>query len=323
MSIEQYLAENIGDEITINPLENRKMFPVMIRNQYIFYEMTILGNSCLLMEAAGEMPSIEKLQKHIRQIEKQANRQIVLLYKEITRYRRKSLIEKRIPFVVEGGQMYLPFLGLDLKKGQEHLETEVKYFTASAQIAYLYFLYHKEEVVNVTGFADKFGITKMTASRALNDLYHANLITYRVSGKTARSKEYKRISDPEYFLKGRMYIKSPVKKVVFTKAEPLNALIAGLDALAEVSMMNPPGYRVVAMSKEQFNSQGIEIIKNKDRIKDEKVAEVQLWDYDPKLFSDKQHVDKLSLYASLKEENDERIEQALEEALRGEPWYTD
>jgi hypothetical protein len=100
-------------------------------------------------------------------------------------------------------------------------------------------------------------------------------------------------------------------------------LTAGLDALAELSMINPPNYPVMAVSRNQFNNQEIEIIKNKDLIKDTQLVELQIWDYDPKQFSDTNHVDLLSLYASLKEENDERIEQALEEVLRGESWYTD
>lgn len=112
----------------------------------------------------------------MKQVENQADRQIVLFYKEITRYRRKSLIENRIAFVIEDGQMYLPFLGLDLKKVPEYVENKVKRFTTPAQIAQLYFLYNKEDVVNMTEFAEKMGFNKMTASRALNDLYHANLI---------------------------------------------------------------------------------------------------------------------------------------------------
>ena len=48
--------------------------------------------------------------------------QIVLFYKAITRYRRKSLIENRIAFVIQDGQMYLPFLGLDLKKPKNSLK---------------------------------------------------------------------------------------------------------------------------------------------------------------------------------------------------------
>lgn len=323
MTAEPYLKENIDDHVTIKPWHEKNIFPVFLRNNYNFYKVMILGTTCILMEAADEMPGIDKLQKHIKQIKTLTDRQIVLFYKEITRYRRKSLIENRIPFVIEDGQMYLPFLGLDLKKVQENVEKEVKHFTTSGQLAYLYFLYHKNDVVNMTEFAEKLGFTKMTASRALNGLYHANLITYETGGKTGRSKEYKRISDPEYFLKGRIYLKSPVKKIVYAKTKPLGALTAGLDALAELSMINPPGHPVIAVGREQFDKQKIEIIKNKDLIKDAQLVEIQLWDYDPKLFSDKHHVDLLSLYASLKEENDERIEQALEGALRGEPWYTD
>lgn len=323
MTAELYLKENIDEHITIKPWLEKNNFPVFLRNSYNFYEMKILGTLCILIEVIDETPGINKLQKHIKQIENLTDRQIVLFYKDITRYRRKSLIENRIPFVIEDGQMYLPFLGLDLKKAQEHVEKEVKTFTTSTQIAYLYFLYHKEDVVNMTEFAEKMGFTKMTASRALNDLYNANLLTYEIGGKTGRSKEYKRIPDPDYFLRGREYLKTPVKKIIYLKTKPLGALTAGFDALAGLSMINPPGRSVMAVDRNQLNKEQIEIVKNKDLIKDAQLVELQLWDYDPKLFSDKHHVDLLSLYASLKEETDERVEQALDEALQGEPWYTD
>jgi hypothetical protein len=184
-------------------------------------------------------------------------------------------------------------------------------------------LYHKEEVINTTDFAKKLGFNTMTASRALNDLYYANLITYEIGGKTGRSKEYRRIADPDYFIRGREYLKTPVKRIIYTKTRPLGALTAGIDALAELSMINPPDHPIVAIDRNNLNKEHIEIVKNKDIIKDTKLVEVELWDYNPRLFSYKDHVDKLSLYASLKEETDERVEQALEEILRGEPWYTD
>ena len=320
---EAYLKENVDDYVTIKPWHEKKTLPVFLRNNYNFYELSILGTPCILLDITNEMPGADTLQKHIKLLEALTDRQIVLFYKKITRYRRKSLIKNRISFVVADEQMYLPFLGLDLKKAPPYIERKVQHFTPSAQLAYLYFLSHKNEVVNVTGFAEKMGFTKMTASRAINDLYHANLITYEIGGKTGRSKEYKRIPDPGYFLQGRIYLKSPVRKIVYVEKEPSGALTAGLDALAELSMINAPGYLVRALSREQFNRQKTVIIKDKDRIEDERLVELQIWDYDPHQFSDKNRVDLLSLYASLKEENDERVEQALEELLRGKPWYTD
>ena len=323
MPAELYLKENIDEQITIKPWLKKNSFPIFLRDSYNFYEVTILGTKCILVEAVDEMPNVDQLQKHIRQIKNLTNRQIVLFYRDITRYRRKSLIENRIAFVIEDGQMYLPFLGLDLKKVQEDTQEEAKGFTTPAQITYLYFLYHKEEVVNTTDLAKKLGFNLMTASRALNSLYNANLITYDVGGMTGRSKEYKRIEDPDYFLKGHDYLKTPVRKIIYTKTRPLGTLTAGMDALAELSMLNPPDHPIIAIDRNKLNIEQVEAVKNRDLIKDSKLVELELWDYDPGLFSNNGHVDLLSLYASLKDETDERVEQALEEVLRGEPWYTD
>ncbi|MDM8534062.1 helix-turn-helix domain-containing protein [Clostridiaceae bacterium HSG29] len=323
ITVGPYLKENIDDDITIIPWLKKSDIPVFLRENYNFYDMTILDVQCILIENISEMPNIYQLKKHIKRINNITDRQIVLLYKNITRYRRKSLIENKIAFVIEDGQMYLPFLGIDLKKIQEYIEKEVKFFTTPTQIAFLHFLYHKEDVLNTTEFAKKMGFNKMTASRALNNLYRANLITYEMGGKTGRSKEYKRNPDPNYFLRGQEYLKTPVKKIIYVKEKPLEALIAGLDALAALSMINPPGYPVIAIDKNQLKDEQIEIVKNKDIINDKKLVEVQLWNYDPKLFSDKSCVDLLSLYVSLKEETDERVKQALEEILRGEEWYMD
>lgn len=322
MTVEPYLKENIDERITIKPWIKKNNFPVFLRDSYNFYEMTILGTQCILIEAVNEMPNVDQIHKHVKQIENLTNRQTVLFYKDITRYRRKSLIENRISFVIENGQMYLPFLGLDLKKVQEYVE-EVTGFTTPAQIAYLYFLYHKQDVVNTTEFAKKLGLNKMTASRALNDLHHANLITFEIGGMTGRSKEYKRISDPDYFLRGRDYLKTPVRKIIYTKTRPSGALTAGMDALSALSMLNPPRHPIIAIDRNKLNKEQIEVVKNKDLIKDTKLVEIELWDYDPGLFSANGHVDLLSLYASLREATDERVEQAIDEVLRGEPWYMD
>ena len=323
MSAELYLKENIDEHLTVKPWPKKNNFPVFLGDSYNFYEMKILGTRCILLEVLDEMPNINQLQKHIKQVKNLTDCQVVLFYRDITRYRRKSLIENRISFVIEDGQMYMPFLGLDMKKAQENFEDKKISFTTPAQIAYLYFLYHKEEVLNTTEFAEKVGFNKMTASRALNDLYHANLITYEIGGMTGRSKDYKRIPDPDYFLRGREYLKTPVRKIIYTKTKPFGALTAGLDALAELSMINPPANPIMAIDRNKLNKEQVEIIKNKDLINDTRPVELELWDYDPGLFSNSRHVDLLSLYASLKEESDERVEQALEEILRGEPWYTD
>ena len=323
MPVELYLKENIDNKITIGPWQEKSKFPIFLRDIYNFYEMTIFDKQLVLLEILNEDPRVEAIQKHIKRIEELTNQQTVLYYKKITRYRRKSLIENRISFIVEDGQMFLPFLGLDLKKITQGTKEKTVVFSASAQLAYLFFLYNKDKIANATDFAKEMGFTVMTASRALNDLYDAKLITFETGGKTGRSKKYRRIPDPEYFEKGLSHIKSPVKKVVYVNQAPEGALIAGLEALANLSMLNSSGQVVRAISQKRLGKETLEIIKNRDIVKDQKLIELEIWDYDPKQLTDKNYVDIMSLYASLKANKDERIEQALQEVLRGETWYTD
>lgn len=323
LRVERYLKDNIDEQTTIKTWKYTNKIPIFLRNIYKSYTMKILGIQCILLEIIDEAPRIDAIKKHINTIEKITNEQIVLYYREITRYRRKSLIQNKIPFVIEDGQIFLPFLGLHLKNIEDSLEKQINTFTPSAQMAYLYFLYNKETVVNTTEFSKVFGWNPMTSSRALNELYNAKLLIYEIGGKTGRSKYYSRISDPDYFQKGKVFLNSPIKKTVYVKREPKSSLIAGLEALSELSMINPPRHKVKAIYSDDLNKNNLEIINNKDIIKDKKLVELQIWEYDPKLFTMKDIVDTASLYASLKKENDERIEQALEEVLREKKWYMD
>lgn len=323
LRVERYLKDNIDEQTTIKAWNYTNKISIFLRDIYKFHTMKILGIKCILLEIIDEAPRIDAIKKHLNIIEKITNEQIVLYYRETTRYRRKSLIENKIPFVIEDGQIFLPFLGLHLKNIDDSLGRQINTFTPSAQMAYLYFLYNKETVVNTTEFSKIFGWNPMTSSRALNGLYNAKLLIYEIGGKTGRSKYYSRISDPDYFRKGGVFLNSPIKRTVYVKREPKGSLIAGLEALSKLSMINPPGHKVRAIHSEDLNKNNLEIINNKDIIKDKKLIELQIWEYEPKFFTMKDIVDNVSLYASLKKENDERIEQALEEVLRGEEWYMD
>lgn len=323
LNVELYLKENIDENITIKKRKIKDELPIFLKKSYNFYDIKIMNVECILLEMLEENIGIDMLEKHIKRIKELMNIQTVCYYKKISRHRRKSLIEKRIPFIIEDGQMFLPFLSLDMKKGYENANDGIKSFSVSAQIAYLFFLYNKDIVINTKEFAQKMGFNEMTASRALNELYNAKLIIYKIGGKTRRSKEYKKIEGPEYLKIGQLYLKTPVKSIVYVKNMVENSLIAGLDALAEISMINPPEYPIRAITYDELKKQNIEIIKNKEIAKDQNFIELEIWDYDPKLLTDNKYVDIMSLYISLKEEQDERVEQALEEVLRGEIWYMD
>jgi hypothetical protein len=323
VGIEKYLKENIDDQVSIEPWQKNRDIPVFLRDMYKYYSMNLLDTAYLLVEILDETPGVGTIVKHIRQLEGITNRRCVLYFKDITRYRRKSLIQHRIPFVIGEGQIFLPFLGLDLDRVPEYVQAGITRFSSSTQLVFLFFLNHRDTVINTTKLAELLDQSVMTSSRALNDLHVAKLVSYEVGGKTGRSKEYRRIGDPEFFREGRKYLKSPVRKVLQVREVPEGTLEAGLTALAAMTLLNPPKSLVYAVGGKEFRELDVKVEENTDIVKDETLVELQVWDYDPKRFGNERCVDVLSLYASLKDVKDERIEQALDESLRGKEWFTD
>lgn len=184
--------------------------------------MNILEESCLLIEVINEVPGIENLRKHMRTIRKSLDDNLVFLFKNISSFRRKALIKDRIPFIVEDGQMYLPFIGMDLKKITDENIKNIEKFSSTTQLVFLYFLYNKDLLINATELANILNSSVMTAWRALNDLYSLGLLTYEISGKTGRSKEYIRIDDTDYYNIGSQYLKSPFSRVVYVDSTIFN-----------------------------------------------------------------------------------------------------
>lgn len=317
-----YLKETIDENVTVEKWNESEKLSLYLRTYFNYYSMSILDEKCLLIEFKNDSSSLNQLQKQIQQLKSYTMWPIVCYYSSLTTHRRKTLIENRIPFISHDGQLFLPFLGLLLKQSQDENRINKRRFSSSAQLAFLYLLY-KKETVNVTQLAQELDVSMMTASRALNELYSAQLLTYEIKGKTARSKVYKRIKHPHYFKQAQTYLNTPVRKVVYTKDRPLNGYLAGLSALSSISEVNDSKNLTYAMYYQDLSINQLELVENEDVIKDESLIEVQLWSYDPKKVAQSGRVDLLSLYLSLSENNEERVKHALEDALLGEAWYMD
>jgi hypothetical protein len=321
-AIEQYIKDNLDLDAKVEYYSDIKILPLFLCNIYQFFQTNLLNVPCILLAPIPDLPPMATLHKHIDLVKGLGGKEVVLILKEVTQYKRRNLISQRIPFIIKGKQTFLPFLGMHLTKTSLENEAKPKFFTLSAQLTFLFFLYGKIESMNATQLAIVLRKTVMSASRALNELYDANLLTYEIGGKTGKSKVYRKIRDPQFFNIGKNYLQSPIQKTFFVKDAPTSALVSGLEALALLSMLNPPEHRVLAVGNRYLDKavRNVHYFASQDL--NEMSIMLEIWNYPPELFSCKEQVDLASLYACLKDQKDERIEQALEEALGGESWYT-
>jgi len=322
-AIERYLQKNIDQFISVIPLNGSRLVPLFFLEFYRLYETNVLGNEIILLEIINDIPALEALKKHLDIIKQYTKKHIVICARNISTFRRRTFIENRIPFIVENGQIFLPFISLDIKKTVFIPEKKNTYFSVSTQVAFLYFLYHNKLVLSNEALSKLLRLSTMSASRALNDLYQLGLLRFDKTGKTNRIKDYYRIEDPNYYRMGSEFLKKPVWKSVFTKIEPKNVVSAGIEALSLISMLNPPNHPIKAIYKKRIHEIQNEIVTEKDQFSDGNLIEIELWNYDPMIFDCQKRVDLVSLALSLEKLKDERVEQALKEVLKKEKWYTD
>lgn len=119
----------------------------------------------------------------------------------------------------------------------------------------------------------------------------------------------------ELFEVAKIHLPNPVKRTIYVPKTEIKEklLMSGYSALSEYSMLNPPAvgcYAVESVSKWEKNASG------KLQNSDDQCA-VELWRYDPQKLACGEIVDRLSLALALREDKDERIEEAIEEMLDG------
>lgn len=107
---------------------------------------------------------------------------------------------------------------------------------------------------------------------------------------------------------------SPIEQLHYTDALLEGMMISGVNALASYTMLNEESRQCWAITKKE--------LKNLNVVTDEQFGEneIQVWKYNPKMLSTEGVVDKLSLYLSLKDNEDERIQIELERLINAMSW---
>ena len=319
---QQYAHQTLGVSISPARWEASNRLPLFLRNGYTFYEATILSMPCVLMIDRGEGDqSAATVRKHMNQVRAKWDGEIIYVRGQVAAYQRRRLIEQKVPFIVPGNQMYLPMLGIDLREHFRQARQIAQALSPATQAVVLNALLHGDDrVFSPAALAERLAYTKMTMTRAFNELETEDLAEVSRQGR----QRYLRFkgSRQELWQKALPLLRNPAKQHQYVRSTKQKRFgtIAGLSALASYSMLAAPSIQVIAVSPTQWK-----MIRNETNIvqaaaDDPESLEVQVWSYDPELFSSDSIVDRLSLFLSLKDNEDERVEAALEEMMEAMAW---
>ena len=111
----EYLDKVLGIEVSYM---NGKFehLPNFIATRYRLQMVSMNGQRVIFLYPKTELEQIEVLKKHIARIQKNENLPVVLVLNELGFRQKEYLIREKIPFIVEGRQIYLPFIALYLQE---------------------------------------------------------------------------------------------------------------------------------------------------------------------------------------------------------------
>ena len=320
--IQQYIRETLGISVLPTRWLSGNRLPLFLRDGYTFYEAEILGVPCLLMADGGEdAPSAASVRKHMNQIRPKWEGEIIYVRGQVVAHQRRRLIEQKVPFIVPGNQMYLPMLGIDLREHfRQRRQTAPTLSPATQTVVLSALLRGNDGVYTPSQLAERLGYTKMTMTRAFNELEAEDLGDTFMEGRQ-RCLRFKG-NRQKLWQKALPLLSSPVKQRQHVRptAQRQFGFVAGLSALANYSMLAAPSIPVVAASSKQWKAFQQRGEFSDAAANDLESLEIEVWSYDPKLFSDGPVVDRLSLFLSLRDNGDERVEVAMEEMMEAVSW---
>jgi len=305
----EYIEKILGLKVSQHPWEVMGQMPYYILDRYDIQRATIGAVDAMFLFPKAELEHIAALQKHIDRIQKEAHLPIAVVLPEISRYRRNALIEAKIAFVVPGKQLYLPFMGMFLQERFDQENIKLEKLQPATQVLFFYYLYRNEKELYISQAVKDLGYSAMTISRAAKQLVQTGYFTESKEGvqKILTAALERR----ELFEKMRPALINPVRRrTSVKKADITDAyILAGDTAIAKLTMINDSMFRCYAVAGKQA------IAELPYAMHAETDVMVEQWKYDPKLLSRNGMVDPLSLVMSFEDEEDERIQGAIEEML--------
>lgn len=321
--VSSYLDEVLGTRPSFTSYKGAEQLPHVLQGGYVIHDAEIEGRRFLALVPRKENPTPASVQKQLGWIEEKTGMKSVIILTELTAHERRRFIERRIPFVVPGSQVYLPHLGILLREQAFRPKRKVQHLSPAGQVLVLAACLGRISMsspLTATALASSLGYTKMTFARALDELRERQLVRDE-GGRRAGLTQFSHFRR-QLWEAAHPYLRSPIKRRVYLDDLPGGpALRAGEWALADQTALAAPARTTWAVGpaewKELQARPHFRLLPEEAR--NSAGHEVEVWTYSPTRLSEGPNVDPLSLALSLADATDDRVQIAIDE-LENRVW---
>jgi DNA-binding MarR family transcriptional regulator len=182
------------------------------------------------------------------------------------------------------------------------------------------FLRERMDALPLKDIAGHLGYSPMMITKAKDELVASGLCKTVRAGRSLVLKFQEQ--GRSLWEHAKPHLSSPVQKVHWVQwEEPSGSAIpAGLSALSQRTMIADDPVPTKALDARTFRADLEKELYHKCQVPEEGNVCLEVWRYNPLLLGDRHGVDSLSLYMSLCESYDERVQQQLKMLVESMSW---
>ena len=253
--MENFIEDILHTDVKISPYKYQDRLPLSIRGMFDFSEMK-LGECTAIIVKPFEKESLVVLRKRHRQMEIFTGLPCVLYLMSMNYYEADRMVEEGIPFIWENHQLYLPFMGVALNKGNRRGIPVVGKISFLTQRMLLTSLYEGWRDISATDVAQKLDVSRMSVTRCFDEIEACRLPYLSIS---RRSRKFTAgTNKKEMWSEMRRFLRNPVIDRYQLKTVPsgVELILSGISAVSHYSLFGEEKIPSYAVKKSDFSKLG-------------------------------------------------------------------
>lgn len=321
INMKEFLEKSLQQNVIMT--ENKEVYkklPLAYRGRYNIF--TVEMNGVLWMAIhPKENVGLVMLRRDRAGVEKMTGLNCAIFLDRTTFYIKEKLMEEGIPFVIDGKQVFLPFIGYLLSKENERELPPVHLISFLTQKMLLIAIYERWNEVRVSGAAKRLEVSTKSASRCFDELEYLNV---NVLGMKGKSRVINIPDDREQLWQQiESGLRNPVIRRFILRKDMKLEKKAGISALCEYSLLSDNAYPTYAVTKKELKASGVKEEKQASELEEIGCVVLEVGYFTD--FLGKGLQDPLSVVLSLTEEEqeEERVDISINEMLEEYVWSRD